>query len=195
MSWYIVFNNFSSFPDMNEFADSAEDIKTAVADSIEKTGQAISEASQSAISAELITDTPPKVDDYLENPPCAVDEKPSADSASQIPLAIVIKSETPEPTGDEQNPEIQTKNVNQKDVYEEFHSLLRKFEISLQYRYDFTDISNDNKQIEDSRNFRNPIEKSLNKQRAVQEEDFERRFQEKQAESFKEHLKQKKTAT
>lgn len=191
MSWYIVFNNFSSFPDMNEFADSAEDIKTAVADSIEKAGQTISAASQSATPVELLTDTPQKADDYLKNPPCAVGEKPAADSASQIPPAVVIKTETPEPIGDGQNSEIQTKNVNQKDVYEEFHSLLRKFEISLRYRYDFTDIFNDNKQIEDCRNARNPIEKSLNKQRAVQEEDFERRFQEKQAENFRKHLKQK----
>lgn len=196
MGLYIVFNNFYSFLDKSESADSIEeDIRAAVADSAAKAGQVISAGDDTAVSAELLIETLPEVDDYLESSLLAASEMPAAVSARPVPSALEINTETPELPVDEQNTNIQTNGVGQNDIYEEFQSLLKKFEISLQYRCDFADMFNTITQTEDSRNSGNLIEKSLNKQRAAQQEDFERRFQEKQADSFKEHLKQKKTVT
>lgn len=193
MGLYIVFNNFYSFLDKSESADSIEeDIRAAVADSVAKAGQVISAGDDTAVSAELLIEALPEVDDYLESSLLAASEMPAAVSARPVPSALEINTETPELPVDEQNTNIQTNDVGQNDIYEEFQSLLKKFEISLQYRCDFADMFNTITQTEDSRNSGNLIEKSLNKQRAAQQEDFERRFQEKQADSFKEHLMQKK---
>ena len=73
MSFYIVFNNFSSFLEMREPMDSTEDIKEVVANSVEKAGQDISADGHITILAEFETNTLPKVDDSLENTVSAID--------------------------------------------------------------------------------------------------------------------------
>ena len=99
--------------------------------------------------------------------------------------------ETSELASEQQNPEIEVRSAVQNDNYEKYHSLLRKFELSLQYRYDFTDVFKNNRETENSQNSGKLIEKNAKKQRDKQQEDSEKRFREKQGENFRESLKQK----
>ncbi len=193
MSFYIVFNNFSSFLDISEPVDSTEDIKAAIADSVEKAGQDISVGGHTTISAESETNTLPKVDDSLENPVSAIDCGETA-AVNQISPVSEPNTETSGIAAEEQNSKIEAENVGQDEIYKEFYSLLKKFEVSLHYRYDFTDVFDGNREKENSQNFSKLVEKNLNKQRGRQQEDIERRFQEKQAESLRERLKQKRFA-
>lgn len=188
MSFYINFNSMSSFFEMSEFVELTEDVKEAAGDSIE-------EASQSA-PTEAQTNILPKVDDSLENPVFAIEfNEPAIVAVPQISPVIEFNNETLETTAEKQNPKIEAENEYENDSYEKFHSLLKKFEISLQYRYDFTDIFKTNLETKNSQDLDKLIEKNLNKQRIARQEDVEKRFREKQAENFKEQLKQKRFAS
>lgn len=196
MSIYIVLNNISSFLELSRFADAAEDSKgTTAADSLEEAGRNTSAGVQTIIAAEPPASIPAEVDDSLENPISAIDcGKTAAVSVQQVSPTVEVNTENSILAAEEQNPKIGAENVGQADIYEKFHSLLKKYELSLQFRYDSTDVFNNIREIEHSRNTDKLIERNLSKQRTVQREDFERRLQEKQAESFREHLKQKKTS-
>jgi len=195
MSFYIVFNDFSSFLEIREPVDSTEDIKEAVANLVEKAGQDISANGYITILAESETNILPKVDDFSENPVSAIDYGEIAAAAvNQISQVSEPNTETSLIAAKEQNSKIEVKNIGQDEIYKEFYSLLKKFEFSLQYRYDFTDVLGDNLEKENFQNSSKSIEKNRNKQRARQQEDIEKRFQEKQAESLIECLKQKRFA-
>ena len=193
MSFYIVFNDFSSFLEIREPVDSTEDIKEAVTNLVEKAGQDISANGYITILAESETNILPKVDGTLENPVSAIDYGEIA-AVNQISQVSEPNTETSWVAAEEQNSKIEAENIGQDEIYKEFYSLLKKFEFSLQYRYDFTDVLDDNLEKENFQNFSKLIEKNRNKQRGRQQEDIERRFQEKQAESLRECLKQKRFA-
>ncbi len=195
MSFYIVFNDFSSFLEIREPVDSTEDIKEAVANSVEKAGQDISADGYITILAESETNTLPKVDDSSENPVSAIDYCEIAAAVNQISQVSEPNTETSWITAEEQNSKIEAENIGQDEIYKEFYSLLKKFEFSLQYRYDFTDVLGDNLEKENFQNSSKSIEKNRNKQRGRHQEDIERRFQEKQAENLRECLKQKRFAS
>lgn len=178
---------------MLEPVDSTEDIGAAVANSVEKAGQDISADSYITILAESETNTSPKVDDSSENLVSAIDYGEIA-AVNQISQVSEPNTETSWIAAEEQNSKIEVENIGQDEIYKEFYSLLKKFEFSLQYRYDFTDVLDDNLEKEKFQNFSKLIEKNRNKQQARQQEDIERRFQEKQAESLRECLKQKRFA-
>lgn len=194
MGFYIVFNDFSSFLEIREPVGSTEDIKEAVTNLVEKAGQDISANGYITILAESETNILPKVDDSSENPVSAIDYGEIAAAVNQISQVSNPTTETSWIAAEEQNSKIEVENVGQDEIYKEFYSLLKKFEFSLQYRYDFTDVLGDNLEKENFQNSSKSIEKNLNKQRGRQQEDIERRFEEKQAESLRERLKQKRFA-
>ena len=194
MSFYIVFNNISSFLEMREPVDLTEDIKGAVANSVEKALQDISADGYTTILAESETNTLPKVDEFSENPVSEIDWGETA-AVNQISQISEPNTETSWIAAEEQNSKIEAENVGQDEIYKEFYSLLKEFEVSLQYRYDFTDVFDGNREKENFQNYSKSIEKNRNKQRGRQQEDVERRFQEKQAESLRERLKQKRFAS
>jgi hypothetical protein len=173
--------------------DSTEDIGAAVANSVEKALQDISADGHITISAESETNTLLKVDDSLENPVSAIDDGEIA-AVNQISQVSEPNTETSWIAAEEQNSKIEAENIGQDEIYKEFYSLLKKFEFSLQYRYDFTDVLGDNLEKENFQNSSKSIEKNRNKQRGRHQEDIERRFQEKQAENLRECLKQKRFA-
>lgn len=195
MSLYIAFNNFSSFLEISERVDSTEDIEAAVADLIEKVGHDTFAGGHTIILTESELDTLPEVDGSLENLVSAIDCGETAAVDQISPVVLEPKTEKSEIAAKKQNSKIEAENVVQNEIYKEFYSLLKKFEVSLQYRYDFTDIFDGNRETEQSQHFNKLIEKNLNQQRARQQEDFEKRFQEKQAENFREYLKQKERST
>lgn len=187
MSFYIAFNNISSFLETSEFLDSTGDGGAAVDDSVK-------EASQAA-APEARENLLPELGDLPENPVFAIDGSEITIAAvSQISPAIEFNAETLEAAAEAQNPKIEAENLSRHDSYEKFHALLKKFEISLHYRYDLTDVFTTDRETKNSQNLGRLIEKNLGKQRAARQEDVEKRFQEKQAEDFKKHLKRKRFA-
>lgn len=188
MSFYIAFNNISAFLEMSEFVNLTEDVEATVVDSIEDVGQ--------PDAARLQTNALTEVDDSSENPIFAIDYgEITAVPAPQISPADRFNNEMLDVAAQVQNPKIEAENADQNDDYEEFHSLLKKFEISLHYRYGFTDVFASNLETKNSQNFGKLTEKNLGKQLIARQEDFEKRFQEKQAENFNRHLKEKRFAT
>jgi hypothetical protein len=131
MSFYIVFNNISSFFEMREPADSTEDIEAVVADSVVKAGQDISAGGQPTVLVESETNTLPKVDDSSENPVFAIDCGETA-AVNQTYLVSELNTETSGIAAEKQNSKIKAENVSQNEIYKEFYSLLKEFEVSLQ---------------------------------------------------------------
>ncbi len=83
--------------------------------------------------AESETNTLPKVDDSSENPVSEIDYGEIA-AVNQISQVSEPNTETSWIAAEEQNSKIEAENVGQDEIYKEFYSLLKKFEVSLQYK-------------------------------------------------------------
>jgi len=190
MGFYIVFNNFSSLLETSHSADFAEDIKTAVADSVDAAGLDVSEVSQVTILVEPDGKILLKVDDSSDEAVSAIDyDKGAAALLSQIPAVSAPEAEQTPP------PKIETEVFSRNEDNDKFYPMFEIHGISLRYRIDYMDILRSRQEIENSESAGKLAEKNLEKERAGQDRHAEKRFQEKQAENFKEYLKQKRFAS
>ena len=194
MSFYLVFNNFAQYFEPSEPTDCIEDIKAANNNLVEKPFQDAVADIQTILSTKPENTIFPNVESSLKNLVFTNDSDKTAVPASQIVPTFGLETELSKTIAEEQNSKTETGDVGQNVIYEDFQSLLKKFEVSLQYRYDYADVFNSNREKENSQNFSRIIEKNLKKQRAEQQEDFEKFSQEKQAESLRESFKQKRFA-
>ncbi len=187
MGFYIIFNNFSSLLESSQSADLAEDIETAVADSVVAAGSDASEIGQVTVLVETDGKILLKVDDSSDGAASAIDyEKSAAALLSQIPAASAPKAE--------QMPlsKMETEVLSQNEDNDKFYPMFEELKISLRYRIDYVDILKGQQAIEISESIDKLAEKNRKKERAGQDQQAERRFQEKQAENIKECLKQKR---
>ena len=194
MSFYLVFNNFTQYFHTSEPADCVEDIVETNNNSVEKPFQDAVADIQTIISTKPETTIFSNVESSLKNPVFTNNSDKTAVSASQIVPTFELETGLSKTTAEEQDSKTETGDVGQNVIYEDFQSLLKKFEVSLQYRYDYADVFNSNREKKNSQNFSRIIEKNLKKQRAEQQENFEKLLQEKQAENLRESFKQKRFA-
>ena len=185
--FYIVFNNFSSLLESSQSADLAEDIETAVADSVVAAGSDASEVGQVTVLVETDGKILLKVDDASDGADSAIDyDKGAAALLSQIPAASVPKA------GQTSLPKINSEVLSRNEVNENFYPMLEKLEISLRYRIDQADIFRSRQEIENSVSVGKLAKENTEKERAEQDRKTERRFQEKQTENIRECLKEKR---
>jgi hypothetical protein len=188
MGFYIVFNNFSGLLETSQSADLAEDIETAVADSVDAAGINASEVDQVTVLVNPDGKILLKVDDSSDGAVPAIDYDKAAELLSQIPAASAPKAKQT------QLPKIETEVISRNEVNENFYPMFEELKISLRYRIDYVDILKGQQAIEISESIDKLAEKNRKKERAGQDQQAERRFQEKQAENIKECLKQKRFA-
>lgn len=205
MAFYIHFNNFSSFLDEpGNHLNTTLDVPATVTDLVEKETQDVSINDQPTVlsepetsivfevenSAELAASGLPEFEEVVENPILVIETGETA-AVHQIAPIFELDAKASELATEPKIPATETKVAVRNDNYEKYHSLLKKFELSLRYRYDFTDVLKNNRETENYQNLGRLNEKNARKQRDRQRAVSERRFQEKQAENFKESLKQK----
>lgn len=191
MSFYIIFDNISSLLETSQSANLAEDIETAVSDSVDAVGLDVSEVSQVTVSVETNGKILLKVDDSSDSAASAIDyDKGAAALLSQISAASAPKADEQTPL-----PKIETEVFSQNEDNEKSNLMFEKLEISLRYRIDHVDILRSRQEIENSESVGKLAEKNMEKERAGQDRQAERRFQEKQAENLRECLKQKRFAS
>lgn len=196
MSFYIVFNNIQSFFETSRTPDSIEDNEAAAACSIEKVFREVSVSGQTTVSPEPEASISLKSDDCSENSVFAIGGGGAAAiTAGQTSELSASNNETAQLAAEKQNLKTQDENVGQNDIYEKYHSLLNKFEISLRYRYDLADVFKSDGEMENFRQTNRLSEKNYDKQRDARQEDSEKRFREMQAENFRKCLKQKRFAS
>lgn len=186
MGFYIVFNNFSSLLETSQSANLAEDIETAVADSVAAAGINASEVGQVTVLVNPDGKILLKVDDTSDGAVPAIDYDKAAELLSQIPAASAPKAEQT------QLPKIETEVIGRNESNENFYPMFEELKISLRYRIDYIDILKGQQAIEISESAGKLAEKNQKKERAGQDQQAERRFQEKQTENIKERLKQKR---
>ena len=190
MSLYIVFDNLWSLLETSQSANLAEDIETAVSESVALAGGDVSEVSQVTVLVETDGKILLKVDDSSDGAASAIDyHKGAAALLSQIPAVSAPKVEQTS------LPKIETEVFSQNEDNENFYPMLEKLEISLRYRIDHVDIFRSRQEIENSESVSKLAKENFEKERAEQDRKTERQFQEKQAENLRESLKQKRFAT
>jgi len=190
MGFYIVFNNFSSLLESSQSTNLAEDIETAVANSVDAVGSDASEVGQVTVLVQTDGKILLKVDDSSDGAASAIDYEKSATALlSQIPAASAPKAEQT------QLPKIETEIIRRSEVNENFYPMFEELRISLRYRIDYIDILKGQQAIEISESAGKLAEKNQKKKRTGQDERAERRFQEKQTENIRECLKQKRFAS
>ncbi len=189
MGFYIVFNNFSSLLETSQSANLAEDIETAVADSVAAAGINASEVGQVTVLVNPDGKILLKVDDSSDGAVPAIDYDKAAELLSQIPAASAPKAEQT------QLPKIETEVIGSNEINENFYLMFEELKISLRYRIDYIDILKGQQAIEISESAGKLAEKNQKKKRTGQDQQAERKFQEKQAENIRECLKQKRFAS
>jgi hypothetical protein len=190
MGFYIVFNNFSSLLDTSQSTDFAEDIDTAVADLVNKAGVDVSEGGQVTILVEPDGEILLKVDDSSDGAVSAIDYDQGA--AALLSQVLAVSAPEVEQT---QLPKIEPEVSSRNEDNDKFYPMFEKHGISLRYRIDHVDILKSRQEIENSESAGKLAEKNLKKERAGQDQQAERRFQEKQIENFRECLKQRRFAS
>jgi len=190
MSLYIVFDNLWSLLETSQSANLAEDIETAVSESVAIAGGDVSEVGQVTVLVETDGKILLKVDDSSDGAASAIDyHKGAAALLSQIPAASVPKVEQTSP------PKIEPEVLSRNEVNEKSNLMFEKLEISLRYRIDHVDILRSRQEMENSESVGKLAKENMEKERAEQDRKTERRFQEKQAENLRECLKQKRFAS
>ncbi len=189
MGFYIVFNNFSSLLETSQSADLAEDIETAVSESVNIAGINASEVGQVTVLVNPDGKILLKVDDSSDGAASAIDYDKAAELLSQVPAASAPKAEQT------QLPTIETEVISSLEVNENFYPMFEELKISLRYRIDYVDILKGRQAIEISESAGKLAEKNQKKERVGQDQQAERRFQEKQTENLRECLKQKRFAS
>jgi hypothetical protein len=189
MGFYIVFNNFSSLLETSQSANLAEDIETAVSDSVAAAGINASEVGQVTVLVNPDGKILLKVDDTSDGAVPAIDYDKAAELLSQIPAASAPKAEQT------QLPKIETEVIGSNEINENFYLMFEELKISLRYRIDYIDILKGQQAIEISESAGKLAEKNQKKKRTGQDQQAERKFQEKQAENIRECLKQKRFAS
>ncbi len=135
MGFYIVFNNFSSLLESSQSTNLAEDIETAVANSVDAVGSDASEVGQVTVLVQTDGKILLKVDDSSDGAASAVDYEKSATALlSQIPAASAPKAEQT------LLPKMETEVISRNAVNENFYPMFEELRISLLYRIDYVDI-------------------------------------------------------